>query len=415
MKVYRYLVIGIVALVLLAGTFSGGVIVGWALPGRNVNAAALPISQPPQGTPVAGQPTPTDTDTLFAPFWETWTIVHDQYVDQPVDDEALMRGAISGMLQALGDPHTSYMTPKEYLDANNELSGQEYEGIGAWVDITGEFLTVISPMSGSPAEKAGLKPGDVVIKVDQEDMTGIDGELVLKRILGEAGTDVTLTIMRQSEPETFDVTITRAKIIVPSVEGKMLDNNIAYVHVYTFGDKTTNELQTVLKDLMKQKPVGLILDLRYNGGGYLDTAIQVVSEFLPGDKIAMYEEFGDSNRREFTTQRGGLATDIPLVVLVNEGTASASEITAGAIQDYLRGKLVGVTTYGKGSVQNWIPLTNEQGAVRVTIARWLTPKERQINEVGLEPDYKVEITDADVEAGKDPQLEKAIQLLTPGG
>jgi carboxyl-terminal processing protease len=192
----------------------------------------------------------------------------------------------------------------------------------------------------------------------------------------------------------------------------MMDGNIAYVHIYTFGEKTTVELRAQLKTLMAQNPKGLIIDLRNNGGGYLHTAVEVVSEFVSGGQVALYEELADGSRRTFSTQDGGQATKLPLVVLTNEGTASASEITAGAIQDYGRGVLVGETTYGKGSVQQWIPLEENAGAVRVTVARWLTPEERQINNVGLKPDYVVEITEEDIAAEKDPQLAKALELLS---
>jgi carboxyl-terminal processing protease len=412
-KTVRNIGIFIVAILLLGGTFSAGFIVGWVIPHSQVQAAAAALPSvdnllPAQTDQPADQ---QNLDELFMPFWEAWNIVHDQYVDQPVDDTKMMQGAISGMMDSLGDPHSSYMDPTQYQQQLSPLEG-EYEGIGAWIDTTGDYVVIIAPITGSPAEAAGLQSGDKVIAVDGEDMTGIDGELVQKRILGPAGTDVTLTIVRESEPQPFDVTITRAKVTIPSVEGEMLDQNIAYVQISTFAQNTDTELQNTLKSLLAQNPDGLILDLRYNGGGYLDTAIDVVSEFLPADQVAMYEEFGDGTRRTLTTSNKGTAKDIPLVVLVNEGTASASEITAGAIQDYGRGVLVGVKTYGKGSVQNWVPLQNDQGAIRVTIARWLTPKERQINLVGLEPDYSVELTDEDMQNGIDTQLNKAIQLLT---
>lgn len=408
MKTSRIVIAGIIALVLLAGSFAGGVIVGWSLP--NSEKANAGISLPGLAPQTASAPETAIRDSLFAPFWQTWDIVHDQFVEQPVDDAKLMQGAIRGMLESLGDPHTSYMDPDQYRQQNMPLQG-EYEGIGAWVDITGEYLKIISPMPGSPAEKAGLMPEDQVIAIDGEDMTGIDGNLVLRRILGPAGTQVTLTIRREGLEDPFDVTIERQKIVVPSIDGKMLEGDIAYVQLFTFGEDSANDLRQKLKELMVNDPKGLILDLRNNGGGYLTTAIDVVSEFIPGNKVAMYEEMSDGNRRTFTTKRGGLATDIPLAVLINEGTASASEITAGAIQDYQRGQLVGVTTFGKGSVQNWIPLDNEQGAVRITIARWLTPDERQINKIGLTPDVEVEFTEEDFKAGRDPQLEKALELL----
>jgi carboxyl-terminal processing protease len=416
----RFLLASCIAVVLLVGAFSGGVVAGWFLNENGASltgrADALPI--PTTREPVAGstpQPppaTPEELQALFEPFWEAWQIVHQEYVDQPVDDVELMRGAIRGMMGGLGDQHSSYMDPNEFEQANMPMDG-EYEGIGAYVDTTSEYLTVTSPMPGSPAEAAGLRPGDMITAVDGEDMTGVDGSLVLRRVLGPAGTDVTLTILREGERQPFDVTITRAKITLKSVEYEMLEDNIAYIKLSTYGEKTYSDLRAALRDLMGQKPKGMILDLRNNGGGYLNTAIQVVSQFI-GSGAVMYEEYGDGTRQTYEAIPGGLAIDIPLVVLVTEGTASASEITAGAIQDYERGTLVGAKTFGKGSVQSWVPLKNKQGAVRVTIARWLTPNDRQIHQLGLTPDVEVELTEEDFDAGRDPQLEKAVELLSQG-
>ncbi|QRN82206.1 S41 family peptidase [Chloroflexota bacterium] len=351
--------------------------------------------------------TPADQANLFSPFWETWDLLHENYVDQPLNDTDLMRGAIEGMLASLGDKHTSYMTPEEFTQANESLTG-EYEGIGAYVDVSGDYVEIISPMKGSPAEAAGLRPNDKVVAIDGVDMTGTPGDLVLQQILGPAGTDVTLTIDRDGE--TFDVTITRQHIVVPTVDYEMLDNNIGYVALYTYGDNSTEQLRAALTDLLSQNPAGLILDLRDNGGGYLNTAIEVVSEFV-NDGVVMYEQYGDGETYAYEAIPGGSATDIPLVVLVNGGTASASEITAGAIQDKDRGVLVGSTTYGKGSVQTWIALSDEAGGVRITIARWLTPNGTQISDIGLTPDYEVEMTEDDYLNGNDPQLEKAIEVL----
>jgi len=372
--------------------------------------------------------TPEELQEIFAPFWDVWSYIHAP------DDQVLMQGAISGMMDALGDQHSSYMSPDQFRQANIPMEG-DYEGIGAWVDTTQEFLTIVSPMPGSPAEAAGLLPGDEVIAIDGDDMTGIDGNLVIRRVLGPANSKVVLTIRREGVNDLFDVEITRARIFIPSVEHSMLDNNLGYVNVMTFGDDTTEELRAGLEDLLSQNPDGLILDLRNNGGGFLITAIEVASEFI-SDGIIIYEEYGDGSRKTFEAIEGGLATEIPLVVLINEGTASASEIVSGAIQDYGRAALVGNTSFGKGSVQNWIPLENEGGAVRVTIARWLTPKERQIHEIGLTPDYllamvsqaaidagfdpaafglpieKVFILSAeDIQADLDPQLDKAVEVL----
>lgn len=407
-KPFRTILLTVIGLAFVTVIFSGGMAVGLA-------AARFPVLDqyfpfPALNRDQAAAPAP-ELDALFAPFWESWNLVHQQYVDQPVNDTEMMQGAIRGMMQSLGDPHSSYMDPEEYQATNAPLNG-EYEGIGAWVDVSGEYLAIISPMPGSPAEKAGLQPDDLVIAVNGKDMTGVDGNLVLRDILGPAGTDVTLTILRKDNPEAFDVTITRAKIDVPSVEGEILDDRVAYIQINTFGERTTQELRDTLRELLAKDPVGLIVDLRYNGGGYLNTSVEVVSQFVAANQVVLYEEMGDGSRTTYETKNGGLALEIPLVVLVNGGSASASEIVAGAIQDYQRGTLVGTTTFGKGSVQNWIPLNNDQGAVRITIARWLTPNERHIHNVGLEPDVVVEITEEDIAAERDAQLEEAIKLLT---
>jgi carboxyl-terminal processing protease len=301
------------------------------------------------------------------------------------------------------------MSPEEYKQATMPLDGS-YEGIGAYVDSSGDYLTIITPMTGSPAESAGLKAGDEITAVDGKDMTGIDPNIVLQSVLGPSGSSVVLTVHRPDPESTFDVTIKRAKIVVPTIESKMLDEKIGYIALASFGDTTTDDLKKALTELMAQNPKGLILDLRNNGGGYLTTAIEVVSQFV-GDGVVMYEQEASGTMNEYNAIPGGLATKIPLVVLVNEGTASASEITAGAIQDYGRGVLVGTTTYGKGSVQNWITLDNDQGAVRITVAHWLTPKQRQINGVGLTPDYVVEFTEEDIANKNDVQLKKAIEIL----
>ncbi len=408
-KPLRYLLVGIFAGVLLISIFSGGFAAGYLMQ-SSLPAEMLTGITAPTPAPEMEAATPNELDSLFTPFWEAWQIVHDSYVDQPVDDLKLMQGAISGMLDSLGDQHTSFMDPQEYQQANSSIEGS-YEGIGAWVDTTGDYLAIVSPMPGSPAEEAGLKPGDLVIAIDGEDMTGVDGDLVIKKVLGPAGTTVELTVHREGESEPLIFNVTRATIVVPSVEGEMLENQIGYIHIYTFSTTTTPELRSVIQDLLDEGAQGLIVDFRNNGGGLLTTAIQVASEFLPEGEVVLYENYGDGRQDIHKTIAGGLATDIPIVILVNEGSASASEVVAGALQDHERGELVGMTSYGKGSVQNWIPLNNDQGAVRVTIAKWLTPSERTIHEVGLTPDVEVEITDADIEAEHDAQLEKAVEIL----
>jgi carboxyl-terminal processing protease len=405
----RNILLILVSIFLLAGAFSGGLIVGWLIPSAT-NLETLPVpTEEPQVAPEPQPSTDTQLDKLFEPFWEAWQIVHKQFVDQPVDDLKLMQGAIRGMLDALGDQHTGYMTPMEYQQATTPLDGS-YTGIGAWVDTSGDLLTIISPMPDSPAERAGLKSGDEIIAIDGEDVTRSDPSVVLQSVLGPEGTSVVLKIQRHEPEETLEFTIVRERITIPSIESKMLENKIGYVALYSFAETTSEDLELALRQILAEEPVGLILDLRDNSGGYVDTAIEVISQFIPSGVI-MIEKLGSGEEIPFEAIPGGLATEIPLVVLVNGGSASASEIAAGAIQDAERGKIVGTTTYGKGSVQNWIPLDNDQGAVKVTIARWLTPAGRLIHEIGLTPDIVVEITEDDIAAERDPQLEKAIELL----
>ena len=400
-----------IGLILLAGAFSGGFIVGHLMPatgGLPVLSDFIPGA--PGVQPEQQATTPDELETLFTPFWEAWNIVHEQFVDQPVDDQKLMQGAIRGMMDALGDQQTFYMEPQVYENETSSLQGQ-YEGIGAYVDTDGEYLTIVSPIEGSPAEKAGLLPGDKVIAIDGEDMTGVAPEQARLKVLGPEGTTVLIKVAREGETEPLEFTITRAQIELRSAEGKMLENGVAYIDINTFGEKTTQELRSTLDNLLRQNPRGIIIDLRNNPGGYLSTAVEVSSEFI--DKgVILYEQYGDGRRDEHKALGNGEATDIPLVVLINEGSASASEILAGALQDYGRARLVGVKSFGKGSVQNWVPLSNNEGAARVTIARWLTPKERLIDHIGLMPDVIVEMTPEDFQAGRDPQLDAAVETLS---
>jgi carboxyl-terminal processing protease len=413
----RFLLFGVGAaifMLLVVGSFSVGMFVGGVFADEETPTTSTVLQSTVESvlsTTVPGSvATPANTEELFEPFWQSWDLVHDIYIDQPVDDEALMQGAIRGLMDSLGDQHSSYMDPDQYRQANLPLQGG-YEGIGAWVDPNAEYLTIISPMPDSPAEEAGLISGDQIIAVDGEDMTGIDGNLVIRKVLGPAGTSLTLTVLREGDPEPFDVTLKRAHIEIPAVESEMLEDDIAYIKLFNFSATATEEISDALKELIDQEPQGLILDLRNNPGGERDAAVEIASQFVSEDVI-MYQEYGDGSRDTFETVKGGQAKEIDLIVLVNEGSASGSEIVAGVIQDYERGALVGTTTFGKGSVQNWVPLVEDQGAVRVTIARWLTPNGRTIHGSGIEPDYIIEMTEEDFEADRDPQLDKAIELLT---
>lgn len=374
----------VVCLIFIAGAFSG-----------------YYFQLNPTGTP--------EFNKLFRPFYQAWNIVHDQYLEQPVDDTALMQGAIKGMMDSLGDPYTGYMNPEEYRQQNAPLQG-EYTGIGAYVDTSGDALIFISPMPGSPAETAGIKSGDTVIMIDGEDMSGIEPELVLKKILGEEGTTVVITVKREGEVEPIEFTIERAVIAIPTVEQEMLENQTGYIRLYSFSSNSASEFDTALNSLLDEGAESLIVDLRSNSGGFVDTAVDITSNFIESGTI-LIEEWGDGTRNEYTAKGNPIAPDIPLVVLVDGGSASASEIMAGALQDLERATLIGTTTYGKGLIQNWIPLGNDNGAIRVTIARWLTPKEQQIQGNGLTPNITVEFTDEDIQAQNDVQLQAALDYL----
>jgi carboxyl-terminal processing protease len=404
-KTMRSLLIVIVAIVLAACVFGGGFVVGNFVPVlKPASTAVLPA------TPDASQGgTPADLQSLFTPFWQAWDLVHQNYVDKPVDNTKLLQGAIGGMMNALGDPHTGYSNPLETSDLNNSMQGS-FDGIGAYVNTEGAYLTITSTIPGYPAAQAGLQNGDQIIAVDGQDMSGISPDIVrLTKVMGPAGTDVHLTILRTGVDKPLEFTLTRAQIVVPSVTSKMLDNKIAYIQVNQFGETTAADFNNQLRALMAQKPVGMVLDLRNNPGGYLDAGISVASEFIDKGVITS-EQSSDGTKTPYDAKPGGLAVTIPMVVLVNGNSASASEIVAGAIQDVGRGKLVGEMTYGKGSVQQYFPLS-DGGLARITIAKWLTPSGRAIDHKGLTPDEIVALTQADVTAGKDPQLDAAVELL----
>ena len=397
-KFLKTFLIVILALAGLTGAFYGGMWVG---------SSFQPIIEEKEPNYLTSSD--PELAELFSPFFQVWNIIHEQYIDQPLDDTKLMQSAIGGLMEGLGDEHSSYMDPFTFQQVNADLEGS-YTGIGAWVDTSGEYVVIIAPMPGSPAEEAGIQTNDKVIAIDGEDMTGVDPSLALQSILGPADTVVVLTVEREGEDDLLDFSITRAEIEIPVIEYEMLENNIAYIYLSQFSINAGEKVREALNELLPQNPVGVILDLRNDTGGYLDAAFDVTSAFIDDGPI-MIEEIGDGSKQTYSAYENAIAADIPLVVLVNSGSASASEITAGAIQDRGRGMLVGTITYGKGSVQNWIELEGNNGAIRVTIARWLTPDGNQINKVGLTPDEVVEYTQEDADAGIDPQLDKAIEIL----
>ncbi len=350
---------------------------------------------------------PEAANETFAPFWEVWELVHTRYYEQPVNDEALTEGAIDGMLASLDDPHTRYLSPQDEAATRERMDG-EFQGIGATVESVDGAITVVSPIDGSPAEAAGLQPGDILRMADGVDLTGMDLLEAVSLVRGPAGTAVSLQIERDGE--TFEVEITRDVIELISARGEMLDEGVAYVRITQFGNRTAAELEEALTAVMSQNPTGLILDLRHNPGGGLDTVVEIADQFLP-EGVVLEEAFGDGRVNTFESTAKGLAENIPMVVLIDEGSASASEVLAGAIRDRGRGILIGQTSFGKGTVQTWHGLSNG-GGVRITIARWLTPDENWVHETGLDPDYAISLPDVENQDDfEDTQLQAAIDYL----
>jgi carboxyl-terminal processing protease len=375
--------------------------------------AVIPADAPAVEDLALAAGTPPSALQAFLPFWELWQEYSYAALPEDISSTTLMRQALGGMVAALDDDYTNYFDPDLARQYNTDLSG-EYEGIGALVDTSTEYLTIISPFKNSPAETAGLLPGDQVVAIDGDDMTGVDPNVALKRVLGPAGTTVTLTIKRDSSETPFDITIVRQRIVIPNVESDLLEGDIAYISISRFSDRVDLDFREALTDLLAQNPKGLIVDLRGNGGGYLHIVVSITSEFIEEGNI-LIEEFGDGSQKDYPALKSkGIALDIPLVVLIDGGSASASEIFAGAIRDYDRGILIGETSFGKGLVQLPISLPDDQGLVSITIARWLTPGGFTIQDTGIEPDILIERTDQDRADGLDPQLERAVDYLQNG-
>ncbi|MCW1888757.1 MAG: S41 family peptidase [Candidatus Moranbacteria bacterium] len=353
----------------------------------------------------------SDKTIDFSLFWKVWSILREKYVDKAnLDSTKLFYGAIDGMLAATGDPYTTFFSPEENAAFKEDISGT-FSGIGAEMGLKDEVITVIAPLDESPAEKAGLLAGDRIIQINGESTTNLSLDDAVKKIRGEKGTEVKLTIFRDGEEATREVAIVRDTIVVKSVRFEMKENNIALIRVSRFGDDTTEGFADAVKQAKEKGAQGIVVDLRNNPGGYLEAAVSMGSLMLPAGKIVVMEETSNGTRKEMKTKGGDMISSLKTVVLINQGSASASEILAGALRENRDNiTLVGKKSFGKGSVQELIPVTKDT-AVKVTVAKWLTPKGNQINHVGISPDVEVDITRDDLTAKKDPQMDKALELL----
>jgi carboxyl-terminal processing protease len=335
-------------------------------------------------------------------------LIEEQFYGEIPDGDELAYGAVRGMLATLGDPYTSFIEPKITAILNEDASG-EFEGIGAMVQMREDgYLEIASVMPNQPAEAAGVLAGDIIVAVGDQSIVGLGLYEAISYIRGPAGTDAELEIIRPGVPDPIFITVTRARIDIQIVEARMLEDGIAYIRLTEFDATAQQRMEEALDELLAQNPRGLIFDLRNNPGGWLNQAIGVADLFLDRGLVAIQRDSSGREQR-FSSSGGDLAESIPLVVLVNRGSASASEIVAGAIQDRERAPLIGTPTLGKGSVQ--LPNNLDDGSqVRITIARWYTPNEQPLHDNGLTPDIEVEFT-AETPVGEDPQLEAATQYL----
>ncbi|MDD5083359.1 MAG: S41 family peptidase [Candidatus Moranbacteria bacterium] len=348
----------------------------------------------------------------FSLFWKSWDLLKDKYVDRAkLDANEMMYGAIKGMLASTGDPYTTFFDPKENKEFQEEMTGS-FQGIGAEIGMKDNVLTIVAPLDDSPAQKAGLQAGDKILKIDDVTTMDMDLNKAVSLIRGEKGTEVKLTIFRNgSDEQTKEVSVKRDVISVKSVKTEVRDDGIAVIKVSRFGDDTAEAFNQAIADVAAKKSRGLILDLRNNPGGYLDAAVSMASLMLPEDKVVVMEENSKGDRKKMYAKGGDKVSGIETVVLINEGSASASEILAGALQDNRANvTLIGKKSFGKGSVQELVPVTKDT-SVKITVARWLTPNGKQINHEGIAPSVDIEISEDDRKAQKDPQFDKAVEVL----
>ncbi|MDD5430772.1 MAG: S41 family peptidase [Candidatus Pacebacteria bacterium] len=346
----------------------------------------------------------------FGVFWQVWQKLKDEHIKgAEAKDKDLVYGAIKGLVDSLGDPNTNFLPPSDAKKFEQDVTGS-FGGVGAELGMKDGLVVVIAPLAESPAEKAGILAGDKIIEVDHKNIEGLDVNEAVKKIRGEIGTQVTLTVLHNGNEKPVDITITRARIEVPTLKMEMKENNIAHIQLYQFNDNASFLFYKSAISVLFGQSKGIILDLRNNPGGYLEVAVNLAGWFVDRGNVVVTEKFRSGKEAPFNSNGNAALKDIPMVVLMNKGSASASEILAGALRHYVKAKLIGENSFGKGTVQE-LQTLKDGSEIKITIAQWLLPDGKVLDEAGLKPDIEVKMTEQDIKDKKDPQLDRAIQEL----
>lgn len=403
-KLFRRYLAFFVIIFFLAGSFWFGYFQGKKLTGSQDQN--FPIAE----TDVINK-FPSDSKEIdFSVFWKVWDLLKEKYVNKSsLDAQQLIYGAIKGMLRATDDSYTVFFDPKETQAFAEDIEGS-FEGIGAELGIKDKILTVISPLDNSPAQKAGLRAGDKILKIGDELTADTTIDEAVDLIRGKKGTEVKLTILHLNEEETKEISIIRDTIEIKSVELEFKPDDIAYLKINQFGENTSREFNAAVNQIISSGAKGIVLDLRNNPGGFLDKSVEVASRMIPRGKVVVSEEDYSGKKESLSTTGGDKLSSVPTVVLINEGSASASEILAGALRDDQKIQLIGKKSFGKGSVQELIKLPGNS-SVKITVAKWLTPSGDYIMEKGISPDIEVELNEDDFKNDRDPQLDKALEII----
>lgn len=400
-KILRILSYVIISLIIIGGILGLGIYIGYSNR-PEIEKISSVINKNPQ----------VETTADFSTFWKVWNILNEKSIyAKKVGDQDRVWGAISGLASSLGDPYTAFFPPKENKSFNEEIAGS-FEGIGAEIGIKDKILTVIAPLKDTPAWKSGVRAGDKIIKINKVNTNNMTVDEAIDLIRGPEGTTVTLTILRLGENKTRDFIVTREKIQIPTIDTELREDGIFVIKFYSFSENSARLFRDALIKFIDSKSSKLMLDLRGNPGGYLDSAVNIGSWFINEGDIILSEDSGEGSKPKIYRSHGPrLFNDkLSFVVLVDGGSASASEILAGALREHGIATLVGEKTFGKGSVQELVKITDDT-SLKITVANWYTPNGVSISLQGLEPDVEVPLTQKDIDAKKDPQMEKAVEIL----